>query len=374
MSLNVRRREVGKGGVGGEASMGSQGGRLFPTHEGPAEAGPVVSVPSYSAARAALTRLIVFVLTGVPCRSARGCHDLGPQALVRSRRGHGWRRCDNGREMRLDDQRTNPDERRCRICGMEVDLTFEHLPPKSAFNARRAELFGMEDWLNRSLDTGRPEGRGKIQQRGSGATTLCAICNNNTGAWYVPDFAKWCRTGAGIIARGTSSEELNADPSETWMNVKLFEVRPARFLKQIVTMLLSIAPAGFVFNDNLDLAEYVQDPERVGLPERYQLYLALYRGPYARFAGVTGRLNVETGQSEVFLELAYPPFAYVLSLTGEAPGCASMSNITGFADLRIDQRCTAELDLLNGFGHTALPGDYRTMAAVEADRAANRAA
>lgn len=188
-----------------------------------------------------------------------------------------------------DEHRNDSDERRCRVCGMEVELTFEHLPPKSAFNARRAEMFGMEQWLNRSLDTGRPEGRGKIQQRGSGATTLCATCNNNTGAWYVPDFAKWCWTGAGINARGPSDDELNADPRETWTGVKLFDVRPARFLKQIVTMFLSIAPTGFAFNDNLDLVEFVQDPERVGLPDRYQFYLSLYRGPYARFVGVTGR-------------------------------------------------------------------------------------
>jgi hypothetical protein len=40
----------------------------------------------------------------------------------------------------------------------------------------------------------------------------------------------------------------------------------------------------------------------------------------------------------------------------------------------IDESCIVDLDLLNGFGHTPFPADFRTLAAVERDREADRRA
>src|SRR4051812_15029322 len=66
--------------------------------------------------------------------------------------------------------------------------------------------------------------------------------------------------------------------------------RPARFLKQVVTMLLAITPGSFAARE-LDLAAFAQDPDWVGLPPNYQIYLSLYAGPFARFNGGTGRMR-----------------------------------------------------------------------------------
>jgi hypothetical protein len=35
--------------------------------------------------------------------------------------------------------------------------------------------------------------------------------------------------------------------------------------------------------------------------------------------------------------------------------------------MEIDEVCIVDLDLLNGFGHTPLPADFRTLAGVERD-------
>jgi hypothetical protein len=246
------------------------------------------------------------------------------------------------------------------VCGRDAGLTFQHLPPKSAFNSDPPRVFGLDEWLGRERDA---EG---------GAYTLCRACNDNAVAWYLPEFAKWRRAAAELIATGPLDADLNGDPRPSWTTAELIGVRPARFLKQAVTMLLAIAPAGFAASEHPALGKYARDAGRTGLPDRYQVYLTLYRGPFARFVGYSAQLDVDTGRSEELIELAYPPFSCVLSLNGEV--AIETTNISGFADLPVDETCIVDLDLLNGFGHTPFPGDFRTLAAVERDREADRRA
>src|ERR1035441_7460139 len=84
---------------------------------------------------------------------------------------------------------------RCRLCGTLDDLSFEHVPPKSAFNPDRAEMLGLDAWLEREKSTGRPGKRGTIIQQGSGVKTLCRACNSRAGRLYVPELAQWVRIG-----------------------------------------------------------------------------------------------------------------------------------------------------------------------------------
>ena len=76
----------------------------------------------------------------------------------------------------------------CHICGEHKKLSFEHVPPKAAFNdspilRSSFERIAMGENLD---DLG-----GSVQQRGSGAHTLCEKCNSDTGAWYAGADAKW---------------------------------------------------------------------------------------------------------------------------------------------------------------------------------------
>jgi hypothetical protein len=245
----------------------------------------------------------------------------------------------------------------CRVCGTDAGLVVEDVPPKSAYNTNPAKVFGLEEWL-------RPGGKKPLP----GPYTLCPDCIAHVGSWYLPEYQRWAGTAADAIARGPADSDLNATPRPSWTSLELIEVRPARFLKQVVTMLLAIAPADFVAHDNAELADYVLKPERTGLSDWYRFYLTLYRGPFARFVGYSARHDVETGRSEQLIELAYPPFSCVLSLDGDAD--IEGNDISGFADLGIDELCIVDLDLLNGFGHTPFPGDFRTLAAVERDREA----
>jgi hypothetical protein len=237
-------------------------------------------------------------------------------------------------------------------------------------------MLGFETWLRRDEITGRPKERGRIQQRGSGAKTLCGACNSQAGALYVPEFIQWTRRGQEAL-ESLPLDLADATREPLYFDLRLERVQPARFLKQVVTMLLASALPGFASHrDHLDLSAFAQDPGWIGLPDRYQLYLALYCGPLARFNGGSGvlRLGEKEGESPstaFVLEIAHPPFAYLLSVDEEAPihPCGNISNL---AWLGINQTCDFEIGLRVGFGHTPLPGDLRSRAAMLADRAENR--
>jgi hypothetical protein len=241
----------------------------------------------------------------------------------------------------------------CRVCGAEAELGFGEGRPTSAFKGNPAKLFGFDAWLIRDADA-------------PGPYTLCDDCSECAAKWYLPEFRRWVRIAEDAIARGPAPDALEADPRPTWTAAEFSDVRPARFTKQLITMLLAITPPGFLTSGHLDLGEYARDPRRVGLPPRYQLYLSLFHGPYARFVGYSAQVDHETGRTEELIELAYPPFSCVLSLAGDAP--IETTNITGFIELRANDLCVVDLDLLNGFGHTPYPADLRTRAAVEHER------
>ena len=225
----------------------------------------------------------------------------------------------------------------CRVCGAKARLAF-----------------GVDDWL------------------GAGATatapSLCEGCFETADHWYAPEFERWCHAANRIIDLGPGNPD--AIPHPTWSSGEFFNVRPARFLKHVTTMLLAIAPPGFAIDEHRDLAAYAAGPKRRGLPARYQFYLTLFRGPNTRTVGYSAQLNPATRRTEELIELACPPFSCVLSLSGEA--AIETTNISDFAELGMDETCIVDLDLLEGFAHTPYPADFRSSAALAQERVAER--
>jgi hypothetical protein len=265
-----------------------------------------------------------------------------------------FRRRIRARRVELSDVApADPLATHCRVCGVDAGLGFGEGTPTSAYKGNPARVFGFDAWLIQGRDA-------------PGPFTLCDDCSERAAELYLPEFRRWARVAGDLIERGPANEELDADPRPTWLTAELAEVKPARFMKQVVTMLLAIAPPGFLTSGHIDLGEYARDPKRTGLPPRYQFYLSAFRGPYARFVGYSAQLNPATGQTEQLVELAYPPFSCVLSLAGDA--AIETTNVTGFTELRPNEVCIVDLDLLNGFGHTPFPADFRTLAAVERER------
>lgn len=260
----------------------------------------------------------------------------------------------------------------CRICRKRKVDSFEHVPPRKAFNDQPSTSYGLEDWLAR--EEGGLKG-GKVEQRGAGAAVLCQPCNSNTGSWYGSELVRAARSGATILSQ-LPLDEFDESLEPAYATVKFTQQpkigpHPLRLAKQIIAMLLAMSQLDFSLN-HPDLGDFVLDRERTGLDSRYQLYLALFAGPNARTTGVAARFNAITGKGDILVEVAYPPFAYVMTVDSP-PEAIETANITEMVDVGYKQMADLDLGMLVGFGHTPYPADYRTQAMVERDRERNLA-
>ena len=188
----------------------------------------------------------------------------------------------------------------CRICRKLRELTYEHVPPRCAFNRAPARMYRLEQWV--ILESGGPAQYRK-QQRGSGYVSLCEECNNRRGGrWNVPDFCLWARTGDAAIRRfpaGETVTEASFRPTK--------QLRPLPFAKQIVSMMLALNEPAFGAAYPA-LREFVMEKERVGLPDDHHIYLSLCDIGFARWVGRYDFLGIKLdGEVEtvVATELSY---------------------------------------------------------------------
>src|SRR5262245_8203037 len=118
---------------------------------------------------------------------------------------------------------------KCRICGKEDKLSFEHVPPEAAFNKATVIEYTLESWITKR------KVKGKQRQGGIGEYTLCGQCNSDTGSWYGGEYVTWARTAFDILLHIERHPDYFSGKTE--ITVTLRNVYPLRFLKQVVTCL-----------------------------------------------------------------------------------------------------------------------------------------
>jgi hypothetical protein len=237
-------------------------------------------------------------------------------------------------------------EGKCRICGQYGPLSFEHIPPKAAFNDRPVVVAKFEDAIGLGPDE---EVKGPIQQRGMGGYTLCERCNNNTGSWYGKRFVDWCYQGMDILIRS------NGKPSLIYLN-HLF---PLAIIKQVVTMFFSVNGDGFRAA-NQELVRFVLNKERKYLSPKYRLFVYYSTTGRARRVGIAGVLSLGSGRNRISVvsEITYSPFGYVMTFNSEPPD-ERLFEITHFARYDYNEFVVMPLRLPVLPTHLAFPGDYR---------------
>ena len=161
---------------------------------------------------------------------------------------------------------------KCKLCGKEDNLTFEHVPPQTAFNSFPVKMYSFDDAI--PVLTGAGDRKpwdfnglyGKINQRGSGDYYLCRQCNNNTGAWYISEYVKLTQ----IIHSMIVEEKLQ--PSNKY-SFEILSIYPLRLFKAIMTMFCDIN--NDCFGDE-QLRTYLLEKESTSLDlNKYQVYLTL---------------------------------------------------------------------------------------------------
>lgn len=240
-------------------------------------------------------------------------------------------------------------EGECHICGEYRKLSFEHVPPESAFNDRpilRAHIFKM---VEENIRLNSPHGlKGKMQQRGAGGYTLCEDCNSKTGHWYGGAFADWARQGM-ELARGLDTSNLYHP----------FNIFPLRVIKQVVCMFFSVNAPGWG-KVNPDLVRFVLNRDVRHLPSDVRLYAFYTISNRMRSSGLSGMITLEGGGSRsLFAEITFPPFGFVLTM-GSSPPDGTLCDITAFAGCDYNDQLEMWLRMPIKPIYTYFPGDYRT--------------
>lgn len=242
----------------------------------------------------------------------------------------------------------------CHICGRQGPLSFEHIPPKAAFNNRPLILSKYEDW---------ERGQGsEYLKEGRGAHTLCVRCNNTTGGDYGPAYVEWVYQGVQLV------HHTMGKASQNYHGV----IHPLRVIKQIATIFFSVNSDQFR-KANPDLEQFVLDRNRKGLSPRYRFFVFWYGGGELRQSGVTGAMDLEKGRINTLSEFVHPPFGYVMSLGG-TPFDRRPEEISDFTQFDYDEAITLNRRFPVLPTHWMMPGDYRTLEQIARDVEINEAA
>lgn len=222
-------------------------------------------------------------------------------------------------------------------------MSFEHVPPRSAFNNRPVIYLDKDLVLKGSLDTT----KGKTQQRGSGEFTLCELCNNNTGRWYANEYAKWVLQG--MEALSLLRPGLAGD--------KRFIFCPLNAFKQIVCMMCSVNPTG-LSEQNPEIRRFLLNPKSRDWNPKFQIYMNFNIANRMRFSGTQGILR--KGQSaSIVSEITYPPFGFLMTHDSYVPS-QDLVNINFFCESLYNELREIWLLLPVVNPYTAFPADYRS--------------
>jgi hypothetical protein len=264
---------------------------------------------------------------------------------------------------------------RCRICGEVRQLTKEHVPPAAAFNQQTATVHTAEEWLARGDDGELPGG--ELQDGGIWGYTLCEGCNNATGVRYGEEYKLW----AVSIINAFADAKVNVRDLEAQAEIPEGPIslsgtpgpRPGAFLRQALAIMCTLSADFDLAGRYPAIRRLILDRSVEPLPEGMSLGLTGYIGGYPRVHGPQLVANPDEDSWHCVMELAVPPLALLMVLGGNRP-YRHVFDLSAYALVTPKERRTVSGRLAVAIGYTIYPGDYRTKAMLEAQRAAAEAA
>lgn len=121
----------------------------------------------------------------------------------------------------------------CHICGRHAKLSFEHIPPRHAFNSHKAIIYNGKEMIKKHNGE---KAKYSIMQKGMGKYTLCESCNNLMGKWYAKEYGRFAIS----VANDLHNREQLTHGTQIEYHFK--DVYPLRFIKQVVSMFCSLIP------------------------------------------------------------------------------------------------------------------------------------
>lgn len=245
---------------------------------------------------------------------------------------------------------------KCCLCGKVRDLSFEHVPPKNAYNYRDSifEAFDFMDWIQ---EKGTWKKRKKIRG-GLGAYTLCRSCNS-LGGRYAREYKEWVNKAIKIL-KGNNGRE--------WSGI-LRDVYPVRFLKEVVLMFCSLNGSRFA-ETHPEIKDFIMSKDNRQLPPKITIYMYLNTSKLITRTGITGLIEFEK-PSKIYVvsEYNFPPFGFAMYI-GNAK-YDRLTDITWFDEYDYDEMVDIHLEVPILERNIPFPADYRTAVEIEYDRTKN---
>lgn len=242
----------------------------------------------------------------------------------------------------------------CCLCGAVGKLSFEHVPPHKAFNNRPVVYQKFEEMINKYSNWT----NGKVHQRGMGAYTLCEQCNNVTGSWYGAAFVDWAWQGM----------SLTLPFHETPLFYLNFHIFPLRVIKQIICMFCSTNGSQWATDD---IRRFLLRKETLFLPDGWRIYAFYNRSSRMRQTGLVARAFFPTNEINVYSEITFPPFGFVLT-KADIPPDKRLQDISYFSRFPYSAWRTIPLKLPLLPISTWIPADYRSAEQVQMDIEKNK--
>tara|TARA_R110002096_G_scaffold279375_1_gene473580 strand:+ start:3257 stop:3967 length:711 start_codon:yes stop_codon:yes gene_type:complete len=229
----------------------------------------------------------------------------------------------------------------CRICGKNKKLTFEHVPPQSAFNSqpvlfqKSVHLHDKNSYLY---------GKKIRSNQGAGGYYLCKSCNNLTGSYYGDSYKKFAYMG------------MMALTNRIWASkIITFEyaIQPLNILKQILSMFMSIDTSDQLLNLK-GLSVFILDKNSNELPDSLRVFI--YHTATKQVRNGWGMARTEKG-THFLGEITFPPFGVVYALNSE-PTRKDFYEITDFKNYQFNQTVQARLKIPFLTPKTYIPGLY----------------
>lgn len=254
---------------------------------------------------------------------------------------------------------------KCALCGGIGKLTFEHIPPKSAFNSRPVRpVSGLDLLAKKTINDEKRMPwdtmglKYENQQQGMGRYSLCANCNNNTGAWYGDAYTYFANVAHAAISNYSSN-----DPD----GICFEEIYPLRFIKQVLSMFCSSSGPD---NPSLDsIRDFVLDKEAVGLDKnKYKLCMYFTKTTVMRQTGyMVVTKSSRTGFETMALsEITAYPFGFILYFHPTETWDYKGTDITELADCGFNDVASIHMPWRIEEMNDVFPESYRSKEEIRA--------
>lgn len=231
----------------------------------------------------------------------------------------------------------------CRLCKKTKDLSFEHIPPKAAFNSNTK--YRSVPYIEHIQNSHKPDYKpnAKLNQGGIGSYCLCRDCNSFLGNMYVSEYAKL----AAICKQILREHYL------TKVRFSIHDIAPLKILKQVISMFVCINDPWFTSSHH-ELLTFIKDPKSKELPNKYRIYMYLNNE-----GGLRNLPYMFMNTHKAVCELTFPPLGFVLNIDNPNT-IVGLTEITHFKNIDFASNIVVMFELYNLPTYSAIPIDYRT--------------